>query len=116
MLTLVHDVTCLEKCLVCSVMCCICCTRGPIGTMHMLMCIGGIVFAGYCKWDYDFIYEMNESCKLCQHCLVIIITVTCTTIVIIIIIIFVVYGRRSVSSVISLRLFMELLEGRGCVV
>ena len=60
-------------------------------------------------------YEMNESCKLCQHCLVIIITVTCTTIVIIIII-FVVYGRRSVSSVISLRLFMELLEGRGCVV
>ena len=55
MLTLVHDVTCLEKCLVCSVMCCICCTRGPIGTMYMLMCIGGIVFAGYCKWDYDFI-------------------------------------------------------------
>ena len=72
------------------------------------------MFAGHCKWDYDFIYEMNESCKLCQHCLVIIITVTCTTIVIIII--FVVYGRRSVSSVISLRLFTELLEGRGRVV
>ena len=89
--------------------------RGPIGTMYVLMCIGGIVFAGHCKWDYDFIYEMNESCKLCQHCLIIIITVTCTTIVIIIII-FVGYGRRSVSSVISLRLFTELLEGRGCVV
>lgn len=74
------------------------------------------MFAGHCKWDYDFIYEMNESFKLCQHCLVIIITVTCITIVIIIIIIFVVYGRRSVSSVISLRLFTELLEGRGRVV